>query len=117
MAGRTTTERGLGYQHQQNRRYLIANHVDGTLCWWCNLPMFKEAARNHDHAELEADHSLSRADGGHRADRLLHRICNRQRGRGQRDHLRPAATGTPILALAGQAVDALTDMRLMPWPW
>jgi hypothetical protein len=45
---------------------------------------------------LDADHSHARAHGGTRADRLLHAKCNKERGDGSRDHLRPAllrATG------------------------
>ena len=118
----TTTQRGLGWNHQQNRRYLIANLINGTLCWWCALPMFKTAAANWDRAELEADHSLARAHGGHRADRLLHRTCNRQRKDGSLDHLRPAISGIHpsqwTAAIARQLHDKIpTDHRRMPWPW
>lgn len=118
MAARTTTERGLGHQHQQNRRHLIANLIDGTLCWWCGLPMFRNAASNWDGAELEADHGVSRAHGGHRANRLLHMWCNRSRGKGDRDHLRPAVTGVDVRTLRRDKVRLLPeDRRQMPWPW
>ncbi|WP_307677173.1 hypothetical protein [Nocardia pseudovaccinii] len=45
---------------------------------------------------LDGDHSIARAHGGTVADRLLHSWCNRERGDGSRDHLRPALTGKPI---------------------
>jgi hypothetical protein len=114
MVLRTTTQRGLGYPHQQSRRYLIANLIDGTLCWWCGLAMHKAADSNWDHAELEADHSHSRAHGGHRADRLLHRFCNRQRGDGKRDHLRPTVTGVSVRESRNDQLPV--DRRLMSWP-
>ncbi len=43
--------------------------------------------------ELDADHDEARAHGGEKATRLLHAICNRQRGDGSRDDVRPAITG------------------------
>jgi hypothetical protein len=90
---KTTTAHGLGWQHQQIRRRLIANHRDGTPCWWCGGPMHREPARNFDGAALEADHSLARSQRGQHADRLLRMTCNRQRQDGSRDNLRPALTG------------------------
>ncbi|SKI78582.1 Uncharacterised protein [Mycobacteroides abscessus subsp. massiliense] len=91
----STTDRGLGWTHRQHRERLIRCHTDGDLCWWCNRPMFKAAERNWDARALAADHSLARAMGGTRADRLLHSTCNGQRGDGSRDHKRPALTGQP----------------------
>lgn len=97
--GRTTTERGLGWAHQQQRERLLRAHRDGTPCWWCGEPMYRDRTRNPDHdpsssdpasGSLAADHSRARADGGDRADRLLHGRCNKQRGTGDRDHTRPA---------------------------
>ena len=85
MAG-STTERGLGWKHQRQRERLIRAHRDGTPCWWCGKPMLRSQ-------ELEADHEEARAHGGHQAGRLLHAVCNRQRGDGSRDHLRPTVTG------------------------
>lgn len=82
-ARRTTTQRGYGHRHQQERDRLLARHRDGTRCWWCGDPMLKSQA-------LEADHGHALAKGGTRADRLLHMSCNRSRGDGSRDHLRPA---------------------------
>lgn len=89
----TTTKRGLGWDHQKTRERLLRTLVDGTPCWWCNQPMHRDPAQNFDRAPLEADHSRSRArhgTAGNRADRLLHRRCNRQRQDGTKDHQRPA---------------------------
>lgn len=88
---RTTTEAGLGWEHQQNRTRLLQRHRDGTKCWWCNRPMFKAKKANFDRQALDADHSKARANGGTKADRLLHGSCNRSRGKGDRDHQRPSA--------------------------
>lgn len=113
MVAKTTTARGLGWAHQQQRDRLIRDHVDGTLCWWCGLPMFKSQ-------KLEADHSRARSQGGTKADRLLHGYnqlghrCNQERGDGSRDHLRPAITGKPIAQ--AQADQELLGVRVMPWP-
>lgn len=85
---RTTTERGLGYDHQKTRDRLLRQHVDGAPCWWCGQPMYLTEA-------LAADHSLARAHGGTQADRLLHERCNKSRGDGSRDHLRPALASAP----------------------
>lgn len=80
---RTTTAAGLGWNHQQDRERLLRHWRPGDTCWWCGRPM----DRAHT---LDADHSESRSHGGKHADRLLHSRCNRQRGDGTRDHLRPA---------------------------
>lgn len=84
------TDPNLGWQHQKQRERLKASHVDGTLCWWCDKPMYRDPAQNWDGAQLEADHSTPRSKGGTVADRLVHRHCNRSRGDGSRDHERPA---------------------------
>lgn len=85
-----TTARGLGWTHQQQVAVLFRKHPDGTLCWWCAQPMHKDPIRNWDARKLRGDHSIPRAVGGHRADRLLHATCNEQRGDGRRDDQRPA---------------------------
>ena len=86
MAAKTTTQRGLGWKHQKNRVRLLHKHRDGARCWWCGEPMYKAQ-------DLAADHTKSRAlHNGTNADRLLHDLCNKQRGDGSRDHLRPALT-------------------------
>ncbi|ODQ97054.1 hypothetical protein BFG51_02735 [Dietzia alimentaria] len=92
MSG-STTERGLGWRHQQDVESLRRRHVEGTACWWCGRPMFKDPARNFDGKTLEGDHSEARSRGGRKADRLMHSTCNRQRGDGSKDELRPARTG------------------------
>nr|WP_081265074.1 hypothetical protein [Prescottella equi] len=103
MAG-ATTEKGLGWQHQKERRYLLSRHRDGTICYWCGLPMYRDRTCNWDYkpessdlasGSLAADHSHSRAHGGTKADRLLHGQCNKERQDGSRDHLRPALAGQP----------------------
>lgn len=90
---KSTTARGLGHDHQKNRVRLLRNLVDGAPCWWCGKGMHKEPSRNWDGRTLNADHETSRRDGGKLANRLLHDTCNKQRGAGDRDHLRPAVTG------------------------
>lgn len=87
----SSTARGLGQHHRQARDALLRRLVDGSPCEWCAGPMFRDAGRNFDHAPLEADHVLARSRGGHKATRLLHMTCNRQRGDGTRDDQRPAA--------------------------
>lgn len=93
MSRRTTTERGLGYAHRQHVASLRAQHIDGTKCWWCGRPMYRNAAANWDQRTLEGDHTKPRSQGGTRADRLLHSTCNRSRGDGRNDDQRPALTG------------------------
>ncbi len=76
--------------------------------------MHRDPSSNVDGAPLEADHTLSRSQGGTRADRLLLRICNRSRGDGTRqvDDVggRPAwwtrdwtGTGLPATSSAAQS--------------
>ncbi len=103
MSGRrtqTTTERGLGWAHKQQRARLLASHRDGDPCPCLNddtcgpsclcrphgygQPMYRTPASNPDGMPLEADHTLSRSQGGKRADRLLLATCNRSRGSGTR---------------------------------
>lgn len=100
----TTTQRGLGWSHQVQRDHLLARHVEGTPCWWCGEPMFRSQG-------LAADHSVARANGGVRADRLLHEGCNKARGKGDRDHLRPAVTGTAL----DDGGDGRAQWTVMPW--
>ena len=85
---KTTTERGLGWDDQKQRERLLKLHVDGTPCWWCGEPMYRTQ-------DLDADHDTARAHGGQHANRLLHTPCNRARGDGSRDHLRPALQRAP----------------------
>lgn len=76
--------------------------------------MYRDPALNHDGESLHADHSQARAHGGTKADRLLHGTCNRARGEGSRDHLRPTLTGEAIGA-AESNYEAL-GVRVMAWP-
>ncbi|UTT48849.1 hypothetical protein [Rhodococcus gordoniae] len=89
MTRKKTSARGLGYHHQVRREHLLASHTQGTPCWWCGKPMYREAEANWDKQPLHADHSVARANGGLHADRLLHGSCNAKRGKGAQDHLRP----------------------------
>jgi hypothetical protein len=121
---RSAHRRGLGHRHRKVREALLRRHVDGTPCWWCGQPMFRDPARNFDYnpdsrdpgnGALAADHTHARTHGGITADRLLHGICNKERGDGRRDHLRPAVTGRPV----GAAVTVAPELgfQAMNWPW
>ncbi|MEU6580656.1 hypothetical protein [Nocardia sp. NPDC046763] len=101
---KSTTQKGLGWRHQQAVEQLKQRHVDGSPCWWCGKPMYLSQA-------LDGDHSQSRSRGGVLADRLLHASCNRSRGDGRRDHERPALTGMAV----GSAHDDRRDWCLLPW--
>lgn len=103
---RTTTERGLGWDHQQVRARLLAAHQDGTPCPCLQagdcgsrcpcaragrpLPMYRDATLNVDGRALEADHGHARALGGGQADRLMLSSCNRARGAVLANRLRGA---------------------------
>lgn len=90
----STTERGYGRSHQKARERLMYNHRDGSPCWWCGLPMYRDKTRNWDGQALAADHSTTNgARDGQHADRLLHGRCNSQAQGHTKDHLRPALTG------------------------
>lgn len=98
MAAKSTTARGLGWAHQKQRARLEAAHRNGTPCWWCGQPMYRDqdAHLNPDGHVLNADHSNPRANGGTQADRMMHDTCNKSRQAGKRDDERPA-----ILAAKG----------------
>ena len=82
----TTTELGLGWDHQRARRRLLARHIDGTPCpcgvgadcgpaCLCKragyaLPMYRDPSRNPDGRPLEADHTLARSRGGALPDQI-----------------------------------------------
>ena len=117
---KTQTQMGLGWKHQQQRARLMSQHVDGSPCWWCDQPMYKDRERNWDYNPeangltsgcLAADHSLARAHGGKKADRLLHGLCNKQRGTGEKDHERPAVTGDSVSV----ADDERAKWTLLDW--
>lgn len=88
-------QRGYDWTHRNNRQRLLYNLVDGTPCEWCGKPMYKDPDRNFDHAPLEADHTKDlKHHGPSKADRLVHRHCNRSRrdGHDERSPLnQPAA--------------------------
>lgn len=80
--------------------------------------------RNWDCTKLAADHSIARAIGGTKADRLLHSKCNSQRGDGSRDRIRPAAIGchptewvTTITTQGLATVPAPTAPQLLAMDW
>lgn len=102
----TTTEKGLGWKHQQEREKLLAVHIDGTPCWWCAKPMFHDKARNHDGQALAADHDKARHHGGTKATRLLHGSCNSSRQEGNRDDERPALALGANPAATGRQQDS-----------
>lgn len=94
MPKASTTERGYGWTHQKQRERLLYNHLDGTPCWWCGLPMYRDKTKNWDGKALAADHSDENgARDGQISDRLLHGRCNSQAQGHANDHLRPAVTG------------------------
>lgn len=108
---KTTTERGLGYAHRKQRDKLMRSHVDGSPCpcldddacgpaCLCRphgegQPMWRDAGRNADGMPLEADHTLSRSQGGKKADRLMLATCNRSRQDGMRNAPVPDPTDRP----------------------
>ena len=115
-------KRGLGHDHRRQRARLInllkaKTRAGATIrCWWCGEPLHAEPALNPDGKPLEADHSKPRSRYGtdhNPADRLLHHRCNRERGDGSRDHLRPAVAGQDARPAAA---DGVLGHRAMPWP-
>lgn len=121
-----TTQRGLGWLHQQAVQALKNRHIDGKPCDWCGRPMFVDRTRNWDYnpegshlsGMLQGDHSgMPRSEALRRGvrvpppDRLLHAECNRQRGTGGNDHL-AANGGTQTYQDDGSG-----HTRSMPWPW
>lgn len=87
---KSTQSKGLGYAHTQQRKRLLHNHKDGTPCYWCGKPMYRNPEQNWDKKPLAADHINPRKNGGKIATRLLHFTCNSQRQDGTNDHKRPA---------------------------
>ncbi|APQ42604.1 putative ATPase [Corynebacterium phage phi16] len=91
----STTDRGYGWHdHQKPRELLLRKHRDGTSCWWCGLPMYKDKAKNWDGRALARDHiEANGAKNRSKEDRLMHFTCNSQRRDGSNDAIRPAVTG------------------------
>lgn len=83
----TTTEQGLGWEHQRARAAAIADLAanPGRSCWRCKRPMYVGQA-------LDFDHVISRVLGGHRGPRkLAHASCNRSAGASLGNRLRGRA--------------------------
>lgn len=79
---KSTTERGYGWRHQQQRERLMRAHRDGTPCSHCGKPMYRDPAKNFDGAALEAQHTDPLANYDNKqsaplASELMHRFCNR----------------------------------------
>lgn len=69
----STTQRGLGWEHQRLRARLLP-HAYGTPCPLCGRAMLKGQ-------DLDLDHATPRALGGGLAGaRIVHRHCNRSHG-------------------------------------
>ncbi|MGB0972846.1 MAG: hypothetical protein ACPGVG_18090 [Mycobacterium sp.] len=114
----TTTEKGLGWPHQQAVARLMRKLADGTLCWWCGLPMFLDKQRNWDRKALAGDHTVPRVAGGTLADRLLHGTCNSQRQDGRCDDQRPVVQGIhPRDWTAGDATVSISHDEALAMDW
>ncbi len=105
----SATARGYDHNHREQVRRLHANHIDGTPCWWCGLPMYRDRTRNPDYdphatrsdgkpdttsGKLHGEHPDGK-DNGQLPTRLMHGLCNKQRGDGTRDNERPALRTVP----------------------
>jgi hypothetical protein len=73
MVRLTTTQRGLGGDHQQDRKRQLAQLRDGDPCPRCGGPMFRGQL-------LDLDDFPGRVFGGPQVKRLAHRSCNRRAG-------------------------------------
>jgi hypothetical protein len=70
----TTTERGLGADHQADKKRLLAALRDGEPCWRCGQPMYRTQ-------KLDRDHVIDRVLGGAQGPAVLsHASCNRAAG-------------------------------------
>lgn len=82
----TTAQRGLGADHQADKKRLLARHRDGDPCWRCGGPMYKWQA-------LDRDHVVDRALGGATGPAVLaHASCNRSAGARLSNQIRPQGT-------------------------
>lgn len=72
----TTTERGLGWAHQQQRAHLIAQAEQAGPLTHCPTCGDQLSARN----PITAEHTTARAHGGQLADDLECRRCNSSKG-------------------------------------
>lgn len=86
--------RGYDSRHVHTRKQLLYRHVDGTPCWWCGQAMYRDRTKNPDFDPKSTDPGSGALHADHvddeQASRLLHERCNKSRGDGSRDHLRPA---------------------------
>jgi hypothetical protein len=83
----TTTQQGLGWTHQKERKRQLqelARHP-GTPCHRCGRPMYVWQ-------KLDLDHLVARALGGQGPRRLAHARCNRQAGQHLGHQLRRRTT-------------------------
>lgn len=77
----TTTQQGLGWEHQRQRRSMPP--PQGDPCPYCFKPMWPDM-------ELDADHVLPRADGGTNGPlRWAHSACNRRDGARMKTRAQP----------------------------
>jgi hypothetical protein len=132
---KSTTAQGYGWDHQTHRARLMSRHVDGTRCFWCARPMYRDRTRNWDYdphamrkdgkpdytsGVLAADHENTIAQygvGRTKANRLLHGICNKQRGGdSSRDDKRPALTSTDPAILSTGLDEGLGELTYFAWP-
>lgn len=75
----TTTQQGVGWEHQKIVATLHRNHADGTLCDRCWQPMYRDPARNPDGRKLQGGHPHDRpraVDKTSKATHLEHARCN-----------------------------------------
>jgi hypothetical protein len=71
---RTTTQQGLGWEHQKARARALREMQEGEPCPFCAEPMSKDEP-------LDYDHVIPRSQGGTDGPRRLsHASCNRQAG-------------------------------------
>lgn len=81
--------------------------------------MYRDPFRNWDRKPLHADHSKTIARHGigrTNADRLLHDLCNKQRGDGSRDDQRPALTNADPATLGTGVCEGLGELTYFDWP-
>jgi 5-methylcytosine-specific restriction endonuclease McrA len=73
---RTTTQRGLGRQHQLQRKRLLRTAL-GT---WCPLRLPGCDGLMINPSRMDLDHTIPRALGGTTGDRIVCSHCNRSAG-------------------------------------
>ena len=117
MSKGTTKQRGYAGTHIRIRRGLLAGLVDGTSCYWCGLPMFREPTKNWDARPLAADHDTEKARDRGRAGRLLHFTCNSQRQDGRFDNERPAVLGCAVQEWNERRREVADQAEAVPFVW